>query len=94
MSEKTAWLLILGTSLLTLGNWFYARNAKAAPQLVFGQPACRSFVPTEWGDYKGSSEHYGLVFQANDGTLRFLTNIPCETTPQIALEIHRGSPPN
>jgi hypothetical protein len=94
MRKRNARLLILAIVLLTAGNWFHARKAKAASQLVFGQPACRSFVPPEWGDYKGSSEHYGVVFQANDGTLRFVTNVPCEATPQIALEIRRGSPSN
>jgi hypothetical protein len=43
---------------------------------------------------KGSSEHYGVVFQDSSGTLRFITNVPCEATPQIALEIRRGAPPN
>jgi hypothetical protein len=94
MSKKSVRLLILGMLLLTAANWFYARRAKAAPQLTFGQAACKSYVPQEWGDFKGSSEHYGLVFQGNDGTLRFITNVPCEATPQIALEIRRGSPNN
>ena len=62
--------------------------------LFFGQPACRSYVPQEWGKYKGSSEHYGVVFQDSSGTLRFITNLPCEATPQIALEIRRGAPAN
>lgn len=95
MSRKSARILVVAVLLLTALNWLYARKARAAaPQTVFGQPACRSFVPPEWGDYKGSSEHYGVVFQANDGTLRFVTNVPCEATPQIALEIRRGSPNN
>jgi hypothetical protein len=94
MSKKNARLLVVAIVLLTAANWFYARKVKAAPQLVFGQPACSSFVPPEWGEYKGSSEHYGVVFQDNSGTLRFITNVPCEATPQIALEIRRASPSN
>lgn len=94
MSRKTTQLLIFSLLILSAVNWFYARNAKAAPQTGFGQAACRSYVPEEWGEYKGSSEHYGVVFQDSAGTLRFITNVPCETTPQIALEIRRGSPPN
>jgi hypothetical protein len=31
------------------------------------------------------SEHDGIVLKDNAGTLRFLSNFPCETTPQIAL---------
>jgi hypothetical protein len=94
MIKKTARLFTIALLLVTTYNWLYARKAKASPQLIFGQPACRSFVPPEWGEYKDSSEHYGVVFQANDGTLRFITNVPCEATPQIALEIRRGSPSN
>jgi hypothetical protein len=33
-------------------------------------------------------------FQDSSGTLRFITNLPCEATPQIALEIRRGAPAN
>lgn len=94
MSRKTIPLLILGLLILTAANWLYARKAKATPQIGFGQPACRSYVPEDWGEYKGSSEHYGVVFQDSAGTLRFVTNVPCEATPQIALEIRRGSAPN
>lgn len=94
MRKITARLLILAVLFLSAANWFYARRAKAAAQLDFGQAACTSFVPPEWGEYKGSSEHYGIVFQDNNGTLRFVTNVPCPGTPQIALEIRRGSPPN
>jgi hypothetical protein len=94
MSRKTIQLLILSLLILTAANLFYGRKAKAAPQIGFGQPACRSSVPLEWGEYKGSSEHYGVVFQNSAGTLRFVTNVPCEATPQIALEIRRGSVPN
>ncbi|MGB7731827.1 MAG: hypothetical protein WBL50_27675, partial [Candidatus Acidiferrum sp.] len=76
MSKKSARILVAAVLLLTALNWFYARKAMAAaPQLVFGQPACRSFIPPEWGDYKGSSEHYGVVFRANDGRIRFVTNV-------------------
>ena len=94
MSKTTARLLVVGVLILTAANWFYARKAKAAPQLVFGQPACKSYVPPNWGEYKGSSEHYGVVFEDSSGTLRFVTNVPCEATPQIALEIRRSAPPN
>ena len=94
MSKTAARLLVAAVLFLTAANWFYARKAKAAPQIVYGQPACKSFVPQNWGEYKGSSNTYGLAFQDNSGTIRFITNVPCETTPQIALEIRRGSPPN
>jgi hypothetical protein len=93
MSKTTARLLVAALVLLTTANWFYARRTKAAPQIVYGQAACKSYVPLSWGEYKGSSEHYGVVFEDSSGTLRFVTNVPCETTPQVALEIRRTEPP-
>ena len=62
MSEMTACLLVAAVLLLTAANWFYVRRARAAaakPQIVYGQANCRSYVPPEWGDYKGSSDNYG-----------------------------------
>lgn len=95
MKSKITHLLTLSLLTLTAFGWICTHRTKAAPpQTGLGQPACRSYVPQEWGEYKGSSEHFGVVFQDNSGTLRFLTNVPCEATPQIALEIRRGSPPN
>jgi hypothetical protein len=94
MSKTTGRLLIAVIVLLLASNRFFADKAKADPRITFGQPACRSYVPPAWGDYMGSSEHYGVVFQDNSGTLRFITNVPCEATPQIALEIRRGNPQN
>jgi len=94
MSKRAARLLVAAVLLLTAANWFYARKAKAAPQLVLGQPTCRSYVPQEWGEYKGSSNGYGVAFEDSKGTLRFLTNVTCEAVPQVALEIRRGTPSN
>ncbi|HKN25966.1 MAG TPA: hypothetical protein VJX72_14050 [Candidatus Acidoferrum sp.] len=62
--------------MLPAANWFYVRKAKAAAQLNFGQAACTSFVPLEWGKYKGSSEHYGIVFRDNNGTHCFEVREP------------------
>jgi hypothetical protein len=96
MSKTTARLLVVAVLLLSVANWFYARQAKAAPdpQIVYGQANCRSYVPPEWGEYKGSSDNYGVAFQDSSGTLRFITNVGCEATPQVALEIRRGNPPH
>lgn len=95
MSKTTARILVAAVLLLTAGNWFYSR-AKAAPQpqIVYGQANCRSYVPPEWGEYKGSSDNYGVAFLDSSGTLRFITNVACEATPQVALEIRRGNPPH
>jgi len=80
--------------ILVASNWFYARKAKAAPQITYGQPACTSYVPTNWGQLKGSSDNYGVIFEDSSGTLRFITGVPCGAYPQVSLEIRRGAPPN
>jgi hypothetical protein len=91
MSKTATRLLIVAVVLLTAVNWFYGRKAKGAPQQVF-QAQCRSFVPLEWGEYKGSSSGFGVAFQDSTGTLRFVTNVTCEGVPPVALEIRRTMP--
>jgi hypothetical protein len=67
--------------------------ANAAPQVNFGE--CVSSVPADWGAFRGGSEQSGLSFEDRQGTLRFVTNIPCNgAVPQIALEIRRTNPKN
>lgn len=96
MSKTTARLLIAAVVLLTFANWFYTRRvtaaAKSAPQNSSDQASCRSFIPQEWGDFKGSSSGYGLTFEDSSGTLRFVTNVGCEGVPPIALLIQRTTP--
>jgi hypothetical protein len=55
----------------------------------FGDTQCVSAVPRSWGQYRGGSSQAGLAFEASDGTLRFVTNLPCGATPVIALEVRR-----
>jgi hypothetical protein len=50
---------------------------------------CVSTVPRSWGEYRGGSNQAGLAFEASDGTLRFVTNLPCGAVPVIALEVRR-----
>lgn len=52
---------------------------------------CVSVVPRSWGQYRGGSSQSGLAFEASDGTLRFVTNLPCGAVPAIALEVRRTS---
>ena len=94
MSNTTGRAMMAVIVALLAANWFYARRAKASPQIAYGQPACKSYVPPSWGEYVGSSKDYGIAFRDNTGTLRFVTNVACETTPQVALEMRRGNPPN
>jgi|HubBroStandDraft_6_1064221.scaffolds.fasta_scaffold644892_2 hypothetical protein len=64
-----------------------AAVALNAPQ--FGDSQCVSTVPRSWGQYRGGSSQAGLAFEASDGTLRFVTNLPCGAIPVVALEVQR-----
>jgi hypothetical protein len=63
----------------------------AAPGVAQFDPEtqCVAKVPRTWGEFKGGSSQSGLAFQAPDGTLRFLTNLPCGSQPVVALKIVR-----
>jgi hypothetical protein len=58
------------------------------------QAQCVAYVPPEWGEFKGGSTSVGLSFEDSEGTLRFVTNVPCIGTPPVALEIRRANPPS
>lgn len=73
-----------------------ARVAGPAPRSVDGKQLnsdsqCVSVVPRSWGIYRGGSNQAGLAFEASDGTLRFVTNLPCGAVPAVALEVRRTS---
>ena len=67
---------------------------RPAPQIW--TPGCVASVPKAWGIYRGGSAQSGPAFEDSGGTPRFLTNIPCDGTPAVALEIRRagGNPPS
>lgn len=65
-----------------------ATTAPGMPQFD-PETQCIATVPRAWGEYKGGSSQSGLAFQAQDGTLRFLTNLPCGSQPVVALKIVR-----
>ncbi len=70
-------------------------TAQAAPQPTqFWTPGCVATIPKAWGQFKGGDAQSGLAFEDNTGTLRFLTNIPCGGTPQVALEVRRSDSAN
>ena len=86
-------LTLVGVAILGLAsaaelNVSAGRSPQPA-QLFSGDSQCVSNVPRTWGQFKGGSAQSGLAFEAPDGTLRFLTNIPCGATPVVALEIRR-----
>jgi hypothetical protein len=80
--------IFLGAILLLI---WVARNKQvaAAPAQDASMPVCEASVPLGWGEYKGGSQQSGLAFEDKNGTLRFVTAIPCNGTPQVALEIRR-----
>ena len=83
------WKLLAAIVLLILScAWIDGRSAKPNPQNVW-TPNCVAYVPSAWGEYKGGTSQSGLAFQDRDGTLRFITNFPCNSTPAPALEIRR-----
>jgi hypothetical protein len=69
----------------------YAAVPKPKPQVW--TPGCVASVPRSWGVFKGASTQSGLAFEDSAGTLRFLTNIPCDGSPVVALEIRRTVTP-
>jgi hypothetical protein len=85
---------VAGVAALTIALglllFLRVRTAKGSAQSVFtGDPGCVSYVPTEWGQFIGSSALTGIGFEDRDGTLRFVTSLPCGTAPTIALEVRR-----
>ncbi|MFB3917565.1 MAG: hypothetical protein ACE14M_12600 [Terriglobales bacterium] len=61
----------------------------ARPQQTFGR--CLVNIPAEWGTYKGEASGYGIVFEDNEGTLRFVKQLPCglEGAPNVLVEVRR-----
>jgi hypothetical protein len=89
MNAITVRVTIMAILLVAFSDWNLGRKTDAAPQSGYGQPLCISQIPLAWGEYKGGSQQSGLAFQDTAGTLRFITNIPCDGVPQVALELRR-----
>jgi hypothetical protein len=77
--------------VVTAMAWLDVRSTKADPQMSSFGSSCVSYVPQTWGEYKGGTYQTGLAFQDSKGTLRFVTNVPCEGTPIPVLEIRRSA---
>ena len=87
---------IIVAALFAAGMFALKLHA-AAPKKVEPQnwsPGCIANVPRSWGVFRGGSAQSGLAFEDSTGTLRFVTNIPCDGTPTVALEIHRTADKN
>ena len=90
MRTVTLRFAVIAVSLAGFAGWGFARKTNAtAPQIGFGQPMCSSQIPSSWGEYKGGSQQSGFAFEDSSGTLRFITNVPCDGMPQVTLELRR-----
>jgi len=78
-------VLALASAGINLSARGGARPAPILPQ----DSQCVSIVPKAWGQYRGGSAQSGLSFEDSNGTLRFVTNLPCGSVPTVALEIRR-----
>jgi hypothetical protein len=87
-AKKTALAALLVLSLCAF-KLYAATPKKSSPQSW--TPGCVASVPRSWGQFRGGSAQTGLAFEDPQGTLRFLTNIPCDGTPVVALEIRRSA---
>ena len=70
----------------------YMLKAHLAPQVAHAQDispnvgSCSISVPKEWGEFKSASE-YGLAFEDDKGTLRFVLR------PRCAISSNSGEAP-
>jgi hypothetical protein len=89
---KTIAIAALTAATVLLSVKLYATPNPPKPQPLNPQvwtPGCVASVPKSWGTFRGASTQSGLAFEDGAGTIRFLTNIPCDGIPSVSLEIHR-----
>jgi hypothetical protein len=83
-------ILIFAACLVSVITYFSPKHhVSAAAQSIYSA-SCTAYVPKDWGEYRGATS-YGVAFEDNNGTLRFVKNPPCDltATPRPDLEIHR-----
>ena len=61
---------------LAVGRWAFETPAAHAQERSIEYSTCRVVVPKTWGEFRGAST-YGLAFQDESGTIRFLLHPPC-----------------
>lgn len=90
MNKKRITAIVTLVLLAAVGGY----QVKAHAQPEFPKP-CRVLVPAEWGAYKGMSRGTGLIFEDKTGTLRIISDIPCDTdsgpvsSPRVLVELYR-----
>ena len=98
MKSKLTWLGQLCMLLLAGIAGGVVGRMHTAPVSVHAQEkdvtSCMVVVPRSWGDYKGGSS-YGLAFQDQSGTLRFVAHPICGNglspmqAPLVDLKVER-----
>jgi hypothetical protein len=79
---------VVALIILAISLKIHAASPKiTAPQVW--RSGCIASVPKSWGAFRGASTQSGFAFEDSAGTLRFVTNVPCDGTPVVALEIRR-----
>jgi hypothetical protein len=88
------WNRIAAVVTLILVSAIGGYQFKVHAQQQFPKP-CTVVIPSDWGKYKGVSVGSGMVFEDKNGTLRIISQIPCNidgsvvTAPQVMVEVHR-----
>jgi hypothetical protein len=85
--------LTIATAFLSIKLYAATPKPPQPPTPQVWTPGCIASVPRSWGTFRGASTQSGLAFEDPSGTIRFLTNIPCDGTPIVSLEIHRTATP-
>jgi hypothetical protein len=88
IASKVTTLAIIALLALIVLRLYTTKAATRPAQ--FWTPGCVATIPKSWGEFKGGDAQSGLAFEDNAGTLRFMTNVPCGGTPQVALEVRRS----
>ena len=93
LAKKCAFagVIVLGFAAAKISVSAEAASPAANATQLNSDAQCVSAVPRSWGVYRGGSNQAGLAFEASDGTLRFVTSLPCGAVPVIALEVRRTS---
>jgi hypothetical protein len=87
--RKTIAIVLVTAALVALIS-FKVRAASAKPEPQLWTPGCVANIPKSWGTFRGASAQSGLAFEDANGTIRFLTNIPCSGVPTVSLEVRRS----
>ena len=100
MKTRLMWLgkivlvLFVGVIGAAVGRLYPSGSSVHAQEKAIEPTGCMVGVPKSWGEYKGASA-YGLAFQDQNGTLRYLLHPTCgnfnspSENPYVDLEVLR-----